>query len=239
VSAVTFDVWSTLLDINGFYRAAARALAERVGGREEEALENLLRAYAAVKAARRKGLIDESNVVKSSTEIALRSLPGVTEQDLYWAFSRAVNTVDAGSIVLEGAEEALTSLRNAGYRLGVVSNVIYWPGYLTRTVLDKAGLSGYFRVQVYADEVRCLKPHPRIFAVALNLLGAESRESAHVGDSPFEDLAGALASEMAGVLVDRGSGEKVLLRKQRIAIVGTLKEVPEAVSLLLAPRLRE
>lgn len=231
--AVTFDVWSTLLDINCFYRAAARALAERTGKHEGEALEDLLRAYAAVKAARRKGLVDENDIVKSSTEIALRSLPGVSEQDLYWAFSRAVNLVDAGSLVLEGAEEALRSLKDAGYRLGVVSNVIYWPGYLTRTVLDKAGLSGFFRVQVYADEVKCLKPHPRIFAAALSMLGAESRESAHVGDSPFEDLAGALASEMAGVLIDKGAGEKLLLKKHRIAIVRTLREVPEAVAALL------
>lgn len=233
--AVTFDVWSTLLDINAFYRAAARALSELTGRPEESELENLLRAYASVKAARRRGLINEVDIVKSSTEIALKSLPGLSEQELYWAFARAANTVDTRSLLLEGAERALSSLDALGYRLGVVSNVIFWPGYLTRVVLDRAGLSRYFRVQVYADEVKCLKPHPRIFSAALSLLGAESRESAHVGDSPYEDLAGALASEMAGILVDRGTSEKVVMKKHRFAVVCSLADVPGAVETLLSP----
>lgn len=232
-SAVTFDVWSTLLEINSFYRAVAKALSERTGRREEEEYENILQAYTAVKAARRKGLIDEHDIVRSSMEHALRNLPGVNEQNLYWAFSRAVNAVDARSLVLEGAEEVLRLFRESGYSLGVVSNVMFWPGYLTRVILDRAGLSGYFEVQVYADEVKCLKPNPKIFAVALDLLRAEREKSAHVGDSVFEDLAGALASGMAAVLIDKNSEERIIVRKQRFAIVNSLVEVPEAVASLI------
>lgn len=232
VSAVTFDVWSTLLDINAFYRAAARALAELTGRAEQEELQRLQRAYACVKAARRRGLIDESDVVRSSTQIALKELGGLTEYEVYWAFARAVNTVDVGALVLEGAREALEELRRAGYKLAVVSNVVFWPGYLTRAVLDRAGLSGFFRVQVYADEVKCLKPHPRIFAEALRLVRAEPSSSAHVGDSPFEDLAGALASDMAGVLVARDRSTTLMDAKLRVAVVRSLLEVPPAVRAL-------
>jgi len=232
VSAVTFDVWSTLLDINALYRAAARAMAELTGRSEQEELQRLQRAYASVKAARRRGLIDEGDVVRSSTQIALGELGGLTEYDVYWVFARAANTVDVSSLVLDGAVQALRELKEAGYKLAVVSNVVFWPGYLTRAVLDRAGLSGFFRVQVYADEVRCLKPHPRIFAEALRLVGAEPSASAHVGDSPFEDLAGALASDMAGVLVDRGRSAPLIDAKLRVAIVGSLLEVPLAVKTL-------
>lgn len=232
MSAVTFDVWSTLLDINALYRAAARAMAELTGRSEQEELQRLQRAYASVKAARRRGLIDEGDVVRSSTQIALGELGGLTEYDVYWVFARAANTVDVSSLVLDGAVQALRELKEAGYKLAVVSNVVFWPGYLTRAVLDRAGLSGFFRVQVYADEVRCLKPHPRIFAEALRLVGAEPSASAHVGDSPFEDLAGALASDMAGVLVDRGRSAPLIDAKLRVAIVGSLLEVPLAVKTL-------
>ncbi len=232
MSAVTFDVWSTLLDINALYRAAARAMAELTGRSEQEELQRLQRAYASVKAARRRGLIDEGDVVRSSTQIALGELGGLTEYDVYWVFARAANTVDVSALVLDGAVQALRELKEAGYKLAVVSNVVFWPGYLTRAVLDRAGLSGFFRVQVYADEVRCLKPHPRIFAEALRLVGAEPSASAHVGDSPFEDLAGALASDMAGVLVDRGRSAPLIDAKLRVAIVGSLLEVPLAVKTL-------
>ena len=232
MSAATFDVWSTLLDINAFYRAAARAMAELTGRSEQEELQRLQRAYASVKTARRRGLIDESNVVRSSTQIALKELEGLTEYEVYWVFARAANIVEANALVLDGAVQALEELRGAGYRLAVVSNVVFWPGYITRAVLDKAGLSGFFRVQVYADEVKCLKPHPRIFAKALRLVGAEPSASAHVGDSPFEDLAGALASDMAGVLVDRGRSTPLIDTKLRVAVVGSLLEVPLAVKTL-------
>lgn len=228
--AATFDVWGTLLRIEELYGAAAAALSGLLGQPEGEVLQLLDQAYSSVKAARRRGLIDERDVVSSSLCAAFESFQGVTASDLFWALSRAVNAANPARLVVEGAERALEELREEGYALGIVSNVVFWPGYLTRVVLDRVGLSRFFRVQVYADEEKCLKPSPRIFTKALRELGAEPSESAHVGDSPQEDLAGALASEMAGVLIDRGRRGTLVDRRLRIAVVESVHKVPPALA---------
>jgi putative hydrolase of the HAD superfamily len=47
------------------------------------------------------------------------------------------------------------------------------------------------------------KPHPAIFEAALDQLGVTAEEAAMVGDSPEDDIEGALALGMRAFLVDR------------------------------------
>ncbi|UNQ73428.1 HAD family hydrolase [Infirmifilum sp. NZ] len=233
MKAVSFDVWSTLMSIDVFYRAVAEALAEATGRDPGEVFNRVKRAYSAVKSARRAGLVNESRVVQSSTEIFLEALGIASKYELYWAVARAVNAVDARALPLDGAAEALQELSSQGYALAVTSNVIFWPGYLTRVLLDKAGLGRFFRVQVYADEVGTLKPSVKPFQEVLQALGASPSEAVHVGDSPQEDLAGALNAGMGAVLLDWGREKALLDARLRVAVVGSLGEVPSAVAALL------
>jgi len=233
VKAVSFDVWSTLMSIDVFYRAVAEALADATGRDPGEVFNRVKRAYSAVKSARRAGLVDESRVVQSSTAIFLEALGIASKYELYWAVARAVNAVDARALLLEGAAEALEELSSQGYALAVTSNVIFWPGYLTRVLLDKAGLGRFFRVQVYADEVGALKPSVKPFQEMLQALGASPSEAVHVGDSPQEDLAGALNAGMGAVLLDWGRENALVDARLRVAVVGSLREVPSAVAALL------
>jgi HAD superfamily hydrolase (TIGR01549 family) len=47
------------------------------------------------------------------------------------------------------------------------------------------------------------KPHPTIFRAALELLGVDAAEAVMVGDSPDDDVGGALAVGMRALLLDR------------------------------------
>lgn len=234
--AVSFDVWSTLLNIDSFYRRIAEALAEAKGGDPGQLFASVKRAYSHVKGARRRGLISEEDVVGSSTRIFLEALQGVSKYELYWAVSRAVGAVKPEELLLDGALEVVEELRGEGYALAVTSNVIFWPGYVTRILLDKAGLGKYFKVQVYADEVKALKPGVKPFREMLDALGASPEEAVHVGDSPAEDLAGALNAGMAAVLVDWGRSSPFVDARLRVALVGSLREVPSAAGELLGSR---
>ncbi|MEM1521190.1 MAG: HAD-IA family hydrolase [Candidatus Korarchaeum sp.] len=82
---------------------------------------------------------------------------------------------------------------------------------MNRVILNKVNLSDYFNVQVYTDEVHCLKPNPKIFRIALDMLGSSPDSSVHVGDSIGEDLAGAVAAGMAAVLIDWGGDRGLLI----------------------------
>lgn len=228
--AVTFDVWSTLLDLRAFYELAAEELSSLTGMATGECLNWILESHSVVKETLKRGGIDESSVIRSSVEVAVSvTRPKFSYNDLYSAFARAVNRVSGSEIVLEGVEEVLQVLRDGGYRLATVGNVIFWPGYLNRVILDKASLSDYFDVQIYADEVGCLKPNPRIFRTALDSLGSSPASSAHVGDSVGEDLAGAVAAGMAAVLVDWGRGSRVVDNGLKIAVVGHIRDVPSVI----------
>jgi len=233
VKGVSFDVWSTLLNVDVFYKEIAKALSELSGRQENEAFSSIKRAYTAVKNARRRGAIIGEDVISSSTSIFLESLPGLTKYELYWATARAANTVDPKQLLLDGAIETVEELDSNGYQLAVTSNVIFWPGYVTRILLDKAGLGKYFKVQVYADEAKSLKPDAKPFREMLQALRVETGSCVHVGDSPQEDLAGALNAGLAAILVDWGRREIVIDEKLRIAVVGSLREVPGVVKRFL------
>ena len=94
---------------------------------------------------------------------------------------------------------ALAALRDAGARLGVVSN---WDSRLP-VLLDTLGLDCWFETVVVSHLEGVEKPRPEIFMRALERLGACAEETLHVGDVPELDAAGAEAAGIACVLVDR------------------------------------
>jgi putative hydrolase of the HAD superfamily len=94
---------------------------------------------------------------------------------------------------------ALRELRARGARLVVVSN---WDVSL-HDQLAATGIAELVDGAVSSAEVGVGKPHPDIYARALELAGAGPDEALMVGDSPDTDVAGALALGIRAVLVDR------------------------------------
>jgi putative hydrolase of the HAD superfamily len=95
--------------------------------------------------------------------------------------------------------EALSSLAAGGVRLGVVSN---WDHRLPG-VLEKLELARFFEAVVYSSAVGVEKPDGRIFAAALSRLGVPAEAALHVGDSPLEDVEGAMAVGMRALHLTR------------------------------------
>jgi putative hydrolase of the HAD superfamily len=102
----------------------------------------------------------------------------------------------------DDAAPALRGLRDLGLRLAVVSN---WDCSLGR-VLERCGLSELLDVVVSSAEAGARKPDPAIFTRALELVGCESSEALHVGDTAAEDAAGAEAAGIRVLLIDRDGG---------------------------------
>ncbi len=202
----SFDLWMTLLDTGRFYREIALRLSENLGLEPSGAERLLGRAYRAVKEERARGGVRGERPVEDSLRIAERVTEGLLEPDaLLQAVAEAAYTVDAESLVIPGARGALEWAAEAGFTVGVVSNVVFWHGQVSRLLLWRAGLSRLVDFQVYADEAGCLKPSRCIFEEALRRAGSEPGCSVHIGDSFREDLLGALLAGMRGVLVDPGS----------------------------------
>ena len=70
-------------------------------------------------------------------------------------------------------------------------------------VLDELALTSYFSSITLSSEAGAAKPDSLIFATALQKHGCEASQAWHVGDSKTEDLEGANAAGLHGILVKR------------------------------------
>jgi putative hydrolase of the HAD superfamily len=88
--------------------------------------------------------------------------------------------------------EVLEALKARGMIMGVLSN---WDTRLG-PLLTGLGLMPYFQHVVLSAVVGWEKPHPRIFASALELVGVPASQVLHVGDNYQQDVVGA---QQAGI----------------------------------------
>jgi HAD superfamily hydrolase (TIGR01549 family) len=79
--------------------------------------------------------------------------------------------------------------------VGLVSN--YPCGVSLRRLLSALGIENRFEPIVISGEVGYVKPHPRLFEVALELLGVPPARVLFVGDSWASDMVGGHAAGMA------------------------------------------
>jgi putative hydrolase of the HAD superfamily len=89
-----------------------------------------------------------------------------------------------------GVLETLQWLLDSGYRIGSVTNRGY-SGPRFWEQMDSLGLTPFFEHVVISCDVGYMKPHPRIFHEALQLMRLEADECVMVGDSLRADVEGA------------------------------------------------
>ena len=94
---------------------------------------------------------------------------------------------------------ALVQLREAGYKVGIITNL----RRDLNEMCQKIGLAPYLDITVGSEEVGKEKPHPPIFMAALERVDAAPEEVVHVGDQVRSDVIGAQGVGMRAVLIDR------------------------------------
>jgi putative hydrolase of the HAD superfamily len=109
-------------------------------------------------------------------------------------------------VAFDDARDALLAVRARGVRVVAVSN---WDVSVLE-VLEQTGLAPLLDGAVSSAAIGAAKPSPAVFEHALSLAGARAGDALHVGDSPAEDVAGALAAGIEPLLIDRaGDGPRV------------------------------
>ena len=92
----------------------------------------------------------------------------------------------------------LPALREAGYRLAVISN----RDRPFQDTLDSHGLSEFFPYSLAGGEVDIYKPEPGIFEHALRQMQVTAPETVYVGDNYYADILGARRAGLQPVLYD-------------------------------------
>ena len=231
---VSFDVWDTLLSIKSFYRSVALELA-KITDKNSAFLENkLIEGYEKIRAIRRAGGFEDSKIVSMALD-AMAKFLNVDSKAISEAILNAAENSLAKQHLIEGAKETVSRIKEHGLKIGVIGNVVFWPGSINRTLLEKAGLSNFIDRQFCADELKVSKPKPEIFQKALSEFNVEPQNALHVGDSVFEDFAGAITSRMNAVLIDQNAKEIVRLSDWNAYIIPNIKLLEEIVKKFIRP----
>ena len=204
ITAVTFDLWQTLLidnrdlglargeaRLDGVRRVLADCGEEYDSDRISEAYWDCYRRCVAI----REDLLDVS--FDEQIAIFVESIsPGLQQrlgEDAMAEISRvyADSFLDYPPPAHADAVNVLRSVRDMGFRIGLISNTGMTPGTTFRTYLANNGMLEYFDILTFSDEVKMSKPAREIFLLTLRSLASEPRQTVHVGDSIRNDVAGA------------------------------------------------
>ena len=200
IRAVTYDCWATLLRdkeprrsmnfridaLKRFVQLStedAAALLKEAWGKHDEAwkqVETFGPGRMAAYCLETHGISDDAALEELSRDFEEASLKGGVE-------------------LAPEAMAAVTTLREAGIRIGLVCDTGFSSGRVVRALLDGQGIAEHIEAFSFSDEVGVPKPGKEIFAKALAELGARPADSVHVGDLKRTDVAGARAAGMHAV----------------------------------------
>ena len=117
----------------------------------------------------------------------------------------------------------LRRLAGAGLRIGLISNT----HRCLASFQSHFELQGLISATVSSSDHGLMKPHPSIFAAALQLLGVTAADAVMVGDSLEHDIEGALAVGMRAVLLNRGDAAAPTVQgSARVPTIRSLRELP-------------
>ena len=207
--AVVFDLWGTLVDElthpeahRIVYRQKTDETADLLGVDRDD----FASAWSATSPDRMVGRSPSTEATLSHICRQLGAEPGV---DRIRAAARIRYEYVRGALSPRpGAVETISTLKESGYRVGLISNCTEEVSRLWRStpfapLVDTAVLS---------FDAGLAKPDPRIYELAVSGLGVRAERCLYVGDGSDGELSGAAKAGMTAVLIrapyDRADGAR-------------------------------
>ncbi|HLF69445.1 MAG TPA: HAD family hydrolase, partial [Actinomycetota bacterium] len=142
-------------------------------------------------------------------------------------------TSEVGTRVVEGAVEAVDSLRAAGIPTALICDTGFTPARHVRRFLDQHGLKldHYF----FSELVGAPKPLPPMFQAALTATASPPERAIHIGDLKSTDIAGARAAGMATIrfigVHDDAWAEEESRGEEADEVLGAWQDLPSLLGL--------
>lgn len=197
--AVLFDLFGTL--VSAPYpaeRSAAAATLGRAAGSSAAAVEHYLDQTWAVRHDGTLPTVDQmARHMLNHIGVAQPPAPVATA----WRKLAPPRIVPDASVL-----ETLDQIRDSGLSIAVVSDASpeiaeVWPTSSLARLVDHT---------VFSCVVGAVKPSPRLFNAALDLLGVEAHDAIYIGDGGGDELRGAQAVGMHATRVSRRGGAHTL-----------------------------
>ena len=221
LKVVSLDIWRTLLDLDAFYCLIAEKLSELASKDYESIRDKMFEAYREALKARLKG--EFKRPVYDSARF-FSSILGVNVEELFRATVMAVLDDRAQELKFPDVDPAIKELKKMkSLKIALLGNVLFWPGMITRVILEKNGILQYVDVTLFGDELGVQKPSREIFETLANLTDSNINEIIHVGDSLTSDFSGALLSGARAALIKRDLKEEVLSLSEKAYVIKDLR----------------
>jgi putative hydrolase of the HAD superfamily len=137
--------------------------------------------------------------------------------------------IDFPPKLVEGSIDTLEAVKQRGLGVGLVTNTGLTSGTTLRHWLELIGVSGYFHHIAYSNELGVAKPERLIFDVTLRTLDSIPERALHVGDNLHTDVAGAAAIGMSTVWVSDGEKPKQTMTTKPDFTIETVLEMPPVI----------
>ncbi|MGH7327281.1 MAG: HAD family hydrolase [Polyangiaceae bacterium] len=205
LAAVVFDLDDTLHDDTHAYQSAAREISEEVAAAHGVDAETILAAFIEASSRYWRALGVEhlqTRIADSRYELWTSGFAAVginDEQTIRDAVLRYGEYRRKHYSPFPGALELLDKLRDRGMKLGLITNGFAETHYEKLKLL---GLESAFDAVLCADEVGMVKPDPKIFLHACELLATPPQKAAMVGDRYFRDIVGAREAGLFTIYLD-------------------------------------
>ncbi|MCR4675650.1 MAG: HAD family hydrolase [Sphaerochaetaceae bacterium] len=198
IKAIFFDIDGTLYSYEKGNRKAMEALADYAHKNFSWESETLFSVLQEVNAA----IVSELNSTSAIHNRLIRFQRALYKYGipvfphamnmylLYW------NTLIESSAAFEGVSQALSSLKDSGFKIMAVTNMTAFIQFIK---LQDLYLTKYFDYILTSEEVGSEKPDFKMFHKASELSGCNISECVYVGDSIKNDYYGALEAGMKAI----------------------------------------
>ncbi len=129
----------------------------------------------------------------------------------------------------EDAIPTLQTLKECGFRLGLISNAA--DDENTQTLIDKGGFRPHLEFIISSAAFGKRKPHPAIFQAALDYFHVQAKQAVMVGDLMETDILGAHQIGMKSIRITRRAiktATRIHVRPD--ATVSALSDIPRLLS---------
>lgn len=120
--------------------------------------------------------------------------------------------------------EMLAAMKEAGFQMGIVSNI---GGRALRPTINRLGISNFFRIVITRNEVDRLKPNPDGLLKAAAQLGVAPANVILIGDSLDDVGAARSAGMLAGYLAGGQDSKEAMTQNPADIEITRLMQLPE------------
>ncbi len=192
-TTLAFDVYGTLIDTHGVVSALEKHVATKAPEFSRMWREKQLE-YSF-----RRGLMQNYENFAVCTGNALDYTSAYFKLTLSEKDKKELLGVYKVLPAFDDVEAGLARAKKAGFRLFAFSN---GSAEAVESLLDNAGIRGYFLGVVSVDEMKSYKPNPAVYSHFLRRAGATGADAWLISSNPF-DVIGAISSGMRAAWIKR------------------------------------